>query len=370
MSDFPIVTPPLIGIAAELLGHPIAVIHLGVKEDLNIVVIMVFQERIEKERAGVIPVIGRHVPNAQPPIGIGVVPVRTDFPAQRNRAALVPLFQFLDDRRQVVIRRVMDRQNEIAVAVRHISTQRDGAAETVNRFRNSPHVLQSVPHVVVTLRVVRIGGDRLHISVNRPVQVARRAQRHAQVVIPVAKFGIEFDSPAAFRNRLGAPSLKTQSLPKIDVRMRGPGRDGDHLAVDLLRLLSPPQMQQTHAQIIQRHQMIGHQRQNLAVRLDGFLQLLVALIRNAQVVRQVERHPSVAKRFFAHFDGLDRPSHRDENAAEIQRRLGKILALRKRPLERADRLIDLPQPGEDRAEVERVIGSRWIDADGPLNQLR
>ena len=246
---------------------------------------------------------------------------------------LVPALAFIGDRLRARNRRVMKRDNEIAVNGRACGRHFDGEPMRLDRLIDAAGVLQDIaeitarlgvvgfeeegiaisafrliefaelakhiPQIIVRLRVVEAERQCVPISGRCSLRLVRVAHRIAEVVMRFRETRIELDRTAASVCRFSGLSQRRQDRGEIAVVLGGVGVRSDRTPNQFNRRFRVTGLVCNDAEQMQRTRMRRLRRDDLPAQRLRFLELAVSIMRQGTIECLLDRHRSHRRNQFA-----------------------------------------------------------------------
>ena len=209
--------PPRVGIGPELCGDRGRDLHLGIAEDLEILMVVRREQRHHEERLGMVPKVGRHIADPQPSPGRAIVAVGRDRLRQRGGMPRVPAEVFLIDRLRIVPRRELQSIEQVAVGLHVIGLHLQRPPASGDRLIQVPLVLHRDAQVEVRLGDVGLDFQGPAVAGDRLFRLPLHLEEIAEVVMGLGKVGLDLQRPAEAGDRLVRIALLAQGIAQAAV---------------------------------------------------------------------------------------------------------------------------------------------------------
>ena len=146
---------PMIDIALQAAGDLIRAIDVGIAADLEAIVVVCSQQRLEASRQCVLAKIRRNITNPQATLGIAADVFKTVRLPQLPTVALVPPEVSRKQFRRADVRSVIERQQQLAVRRGETRMQRQRLPERRCRLPRPAEAKESASELVIGLREFR-----------------------------------------------------------------------------------------------------------------------------------------------------------------------------------------------------------------------
>ena len=278
---------PLIGRPPQALRHVILALNAGVAVDLDLAVIMSFQQRHDEVRLRLRAKVRRDVTDLQPAIRVAIVVMRANESLQRIGIPAAPAILLPADRGHVIAGVKMHVVDQVVQRNRIVDVQLHRRAETGERPIELRLVLQGHPQSVVRHGHLWIDRDCRGEGFLRLVDSSLRAQRQAEIPKGIDQIGLDARGLIKGGDRLIHLPEGHQDGAEVvmgcrQIRIRGNGRAIGGAGFVRLALFF-----EDRTEINVRQRQIGLNPQSRPARAHRGIQIAAALKRRREVaVRQ------------------------------------------------------------------------------------
>ncbi len=241
---------PDIGTALKTGGYGVGTHHVGVANDLEVLVVVMGEQWDGEERLAMIPKIRGHVADLEAASGIAIIGVGPDAILQRLGVLTVPAAKLFGDGPSVVTPMIWENENKVAVGAGVAGPQCDGLAIGGDGLIELAFGYQSIAEITVGFRQAGIEFDGPATTGDGLVKLASVFQDGAKIAIGIRQIGIRLDGLPIGGDGFIESVLALQGITEIAIGLRRIGIKGNGLSTGGDGLVQLPFGRQGDAKII------------------------------------------------------------------------------------------------------------------------
>ena len=256
---------------ANALGVAVRARHRGIREYLDVLTIVMFKQRSQKQDVAVLTEVRRYVSDAKAAFGIGVVRVRKRSGEQPGEMVITPSDGLGDDPGGVLARLETERVDEMTVGQGITRTTRDCLPERFDGFIDSALGSERNPHSIVSVSERGVDLYGAGPGFQCLVETFESLERLRRLLVRIEKRWLECGGTAKAFGGLAQALLR---LKHQSARVVGLGHlrlkpDGAIQVLDGLRSVAESAVRLAH--IREQDRIFGRAGQPPAKHLDGIV---------------------------------------------------------------------------------------------------